>query len=54
MTARPRPGEDNGRLLGLIATNRITRAQLNERRKAGEFKDIHRGLIEHALQEAGL
>lgn len=53
MIARPRAGEDNGRLLGLIATNRITRDQLNERRKSGEFRDIHRGLIENAFREAG-
>lgn len=45
-------GEANGRVLGLIAERRITRAELNARRR--EFPDIHRPLIAWALKEAGL
>lgn len=50
----PRPGTQNGTLLGLIAEGRITRSQLNEETRAGKWSDIHRPLIADALKEKGL
>lgn len=47
-------GQDNARLIGLIDSGRMTRKQLNEERKQGLWKHIHRGLIEDAFQKKGI
>lgn len=49
-----KPGEQNGTCLGMIAERRITRKELNERVRSGEFTELHRELIGWALQGAGL
>lgn len=47
-------GEANGRVLGLIADRRITRADLNRDVKAGIYPDLHHPLIAFALDAAGI
>lgn len=47
-------GQDNARLIALIDTGKMTRKQLNEARARGEFRNIHRGLIEDAFLQKGI
>lgn len=46
-------GVGNGRFLGYVA-NGMSRAELEERFKAGEFPDLHRELAKDATQQAGM
>lgn len=42
-------GQDNARLIALIDSGKMTRKQLNEERRQGLWRHIHRGLIEDAF-----
>lgn len=53
MAEAQRVGQDNARLLFLIDTGKMTRKQLNEERKRGLWRDIHRELIEDAFKCSG-
>lgn len=46
-------GESNGRFLGYVA-NGMSRSEIEQRWKDGEFPELHHGLAASAIKEAGL